>query len=379
MTSKALKEAATGQPQNPAMDFPEMLHTYKNQIAAALPRHIDPARMIRIALSCFRATPTVAECDPASIFACVVQSAQLGLEPGINGEAYLVPFWNNKKKRLECQLIPGYRGLIKLARNTAGIMNVSAQIVYSNDKASLTLGTEESLIHEPYLSGARGHPEWAYCVAHFKDGGHHIEAMTWDEIQKIKERSKSRNAKGELVGPWVTDENEMSRKTVVRRGSKYWPMSIELATAVGLDIAAERGVAQELNTERILEGDAYVVPNDKAKEPPQDSASSLPGVGGEKAEAPAKPPPSAPESEPAQVDNQADNGDSRKVEEGRGTGVYSVEYLLEMLNDAVTQADLDYIKDLCEKHLQRAAKTTVFKRIEAKAAKLGAPKGSTND
>lgn len=265
MSTQALKQAATGgqDERAKAKDFPGMLEMYKRQIALALPKHMDADRMARIALTSFRMQPLLAKCDPASVFACVIQASQLGLEPGINGEAYLVPFWNNKKSRYECQLIPGYRGLIKLARNTSQIESVSAHIVYANDEGELVLGSEEKLTHKPCLSGDRGQPLWGYCIARFKDGGQHIEPMTWADIMTIKGRSKSRNKAGELVGPWVTDEHEMARKTIVRRASKYWPMSTELATAVALDQAAAMGIAQELDANRVLQGEAYVVPEDE--------------------------------------------------------------------------------------------------------------------
>ncbi len=91
-------------------NFPAMLEQYKGEIARALPKHINPDRMARIALTAFRMTPKLAECDPRSVFAAVIQSSQLGLEIGLMGEAHLVPFGG------QCQLIPGYTGLMKLAR-----------------------------------------------------------------------------------------------------------------------------------------------------------------------------------------------------------------------------------------------------------------------
>lgn len=278
MTTSALKEALTGKTSHGESSFPQMLEVYKKQIQLALPKHMDANRMARVALTCYRMTPLLAKCSPASVFACIIQASQLGLEPGINGEAFLVPFWNSKKEIHECQLIPGYRGLIKLARNTSQIESVSARIVYSNDTFQAVFGTEEKITHIPMLTGERGDPLAAYCIARFKDGGFHVEPMTWKEIMAIKARTKSRDRDGNIVGPWKTDEDEMARKTVVRRASKYWPMSVELATAVALDNAAAMGVAQELDTASIIAGESFVVPhNDDEQERGADDSKDLLG------------------------------------------------------------------------------------------------------
>src|SRR4029434_2936045 len=69
----------------PNATFPALLTQYKRQIELALPKHLNADRMARIALTCYRNTPQLAECEPASVFAAVIQAAQLSLEPGLNG------------------------------------------------------------------------------------------------------------------------------------------------------------------------------------------------------------------------------------------------------------------------------------------------------
>ena len=41
--------------------FPAMLEQFKGEIARALPKHINPDRMARIALTAFRMTPKLGE------------------------------------------------------------------------------------------------------------------------------------------------------------------------------------------------------------------------------------------------------------------------------------------------------------------------------
>ena len=75
-----------------------------------------------------------------------------------------------------------------------------------------------------------------YAVAHLKDGYTQFEVMTRDEVEAIRERSKSKSH-----GPWVTDFAEMARKTVVKRLCKYLPLSPQLAAAIELDNRSESG------------------------------------------------------------------------------------------------------------------------------------------
>ena len=90
---------------------------FKKQLALAVPKHLSPDRMARIAATELRKTPALLNTTPASFLGAVMQSAQLGLEPGSAlGQAYLVPYGN------QCQLILGYRGMIDLARDRKSVV-----------------------------------------------------------------------------------------------------------------------------------------------------------------------------------------------------------------------------------------------------------------
>jgi recombination protein RecT len=257
--------------------FPQFLERYRGQLATSLPRHLNADRMIRIALSCFRTNPKLSQCTPESVFASVLQAAQLGLEPGLAGQAYLVPFWNAKKSRLECQMIPGYRGLVSLARRSGEIATVVAHVVYARDHYAYELGSREHIEHRPCLDEDRGEPLFAYCVATYKSGDKQTEVMPWWQVMGIRDRTQSRNAKREIVGPWVDDIEEMARKTVIKRASKYWPMSVELSTAIGMDDAVEAGRAQQIDLKAAIKGDYQIMPGDEEETPAQTEAKVLKG------------------------------------------------------------------------------------------------------
>ena len=251
--------------------FPAMLDAFKHELKVALPAHLNPDRMVRIALTCFRQNPTLAECEPASVFAAVVMASQLGLEPGLMGQAYLIPY-NKKVKRKneqgreiemwvkECQLIPGYQGLVDLARRSGRIKSLEAHVVYSNDKFLCRFGMTPELTHEPHWDGDRGEMRLVYAVAHLADGGTHVEVMTRSQIHAIRDRSQNvQNAKKwSKATPWDTDEEQMWIKTILRRITKFLPKSVELASALALDAAAARG-AQNMDLSSVIEGDYETV------------------------------------------------------------------------------------------------------------------------
>lgn len=220
-----------------------MLEQHKHQIAMALPRHITPERMIRIVLTAVQRSPDLLECSPQSIFGCAVEASQLGLETdGILGHAYLVPFFNKHTKRKECQLIPGYRGLIELARRSGQLKTIYAQAVYEKDEFDFAYGLDLKLYHRPSPDPTPGDMIAAYAVAHLKDGGVQMDVMWKHQIDRIRARAKASS------GPWVTDYEEMAKKTVLRRMCKLLPASVELQRAVSLDEMASAGLPQGIDS-----------------------------------------------------------------------------------------------------------------------------------
>lgn len=204
---------------------------FKNQLKRALPKHMTADRMARIALTEIRKVPKLAQCNPGSFLGAVIQSAQLGLEPGNNlGHAYLVPYKN------ECQLIVGYRGMIDLARRSGQIITLQAHAVYENDKFEFEFGLDPKLAHVPARSN-RGKAIYFYAAAKLKDGGEQFDVMSVEDIHDIMRQSKASGS-----GPWQTHFDEMAKKTVMRRLFKWLPVSIEMSQAVTLDEKGDAGI-----------------------------------------------------------------------------------------------------------------------------------------
>ncbi|EGL82072.1 RecT protein [Caldalkalibacillus thermarum TA2.A1] len=227
------------QPASPAQTIAVYLKKMGPEIEKALPKHMDADRMARIALTTIRTNPQLLECTVPSLMGAVMQAAQLGLEPGLIGHCYFVPFWNNKKKQREVQFIIGYKGMIDLARRSGHIESIYAHCVYENDEFEYELGLHPKLVHKPALKD-RGKLQYVYAVAHFKDGGYQFEIMDIDTVEKIRKRSKAADN-----GPWVTDYEEMAKKTVLRRMWKYLPISVEVQQQAAQDETVRRDVSAD--------------------------------------------------------------------------------------------------------------------------------------
>lgn len=231
-----------------------LIERSKAQIQAALPRHLTAERMMRVCNTAVQKTPQLLDCEPRSLIGAIVQASQLGLEPdGTLGHAYLIPFNNRKSGKTECQFIPGYKGLIELARRSSQISTIYAQAVHANDEWDFSFGLDPRLTHKP-TDGDPGPLIAVYAVARLRDGGAQFEWMWKREVDAIRASSRAGNS-----GPWVTHYEEMAKKTALRRLCKLLPTSPELARAVALDEQAEASVPQQLDvfaTDEAADNDA---------------------------------------------------------------------------------------------------------------------------
>ena len=213
----------------PKKTIREFLHgeEFKSQIALALPRHISPDRFVRISLTAMTRTPKLADCDQASFFMQLMTLSQLGLEP--DGRlAHLIPFKNNKKGITECQLIVDYKGLAALAMRSGQISKIHADKVCENDIFEFDIGEVKK--HKIDFHADRGEPYAYYALVVFKDGVQKAVCMPRADVDAIRRRSRAAND-----GPWVTDYDEMAKKTCFRNLSKWLELSPEYRDALEAD------------------------------------------------------------------------------------------------------------------------------------------------
>ena len=194
---------------------------FRGEIARVLPKHLTPERMVRIALTAIRRTPKLQQCSQESFFKAMLDLSAWGLEPD-GRRAHLIPYGS------ECQLIIDYKGLVELAMRSGQIATIHADVVCENDDFDFNLG--KITRHRIEFRMERGEVYAAYCIVRFKDGAEKCEVMSRIEIEAIRKRSKAGKS-----GPWVTDWNEMAKKTVFRRCSKWLPLNAEIRDAFDRD------------------------------------------------------------------------------------------------------------------------------------------------
>lgn len=219
----------------------DLINRQRQEIARALPRHMDADRLARMALTTLKSTPGLLECTQASLLGALMLSAQTGLEPGPMGHVYLVPRTNKGVK--ECQWMLGYKGIIDLARRSGQLLSIEAREVCERDDFTYSYGLDEELTHRPAMDGDRGPIVAAWGLAKFKDGGHYFVVLSRSDIDAAKDRS---DAAKRGYGPWITDYAAMARKTVIRRMAPYLPLSAEQANAIAQDETVHNSIDDDM-------------------------------------------------------------------------------------------------------------------------------------
>ena len=222
------------------------------ELARALPKHVTADRMARIVITALRTTPKLADCTPASFLSSVLNCAQLGLEPNTPLQhAFLIPRRNNRKNCVDCTLVLGYQGMLELSYRSGFLAGVDVASVRKGDDFTYSYGLKPflRLVHSDAADREEQPITHAYVIFHLKGGADQFKVLSRAQIDKRRARSASPND-----GPWVTDEEEMSNKTVIRAGWKLVPKSAEMAKALALDEAPERGLSQLAATDPEIVG-----------------------------------------------------------------------------------------------------------------------------
>lgn len=201
----------------PQQDFRRALSQMESQFKMVLPPRVTPERFIRIVMTAVQTTPSLLTADRQSLLSACMKAAQAGLLPD-GRESALAPF------NRTVTFMPMVAGILKLMRNSGELLSLSVQVVYENDVFEYWVDeTGEHLRHEPALTGSRGEKRLVYAIGRTKDGGIYIEVLTNEQVLAIRSVSRS-GASGPWNGPF---EDEMWKKSAIRRLSKRMPMSTD--------------------------------------------------------------------------------------------------------------------------------------------------------
>lgn len=251
MSSANLKAAATGQVAvSPVAKFSSFLDKLKPQMALALPKHMNADRMARLALTAFSTTPALQKCTPQSIAGCIMTAAQLGLEPGIGGQGYLIPYGTT------CTFVPGWKGLVDLV-SRSGRATVWTGVVFQGDDFEYQLGDAPFCRHRPGDGDGSAEFTHVYAIGRVKDAQMPVIEV-WSRRKVEKHLTQYNKVGGRHYAKASENNFEMyARKVALLQVLKYMPSSIELSNAVTASNAAEEGKGV------VIEGDFITVQSDQ--------------------------------------------------------------------------------------------------------------------
>jgi recombination protein RecT len=303
---------------------------FKSAVKAALPRAMRPERFVRVALNAIMRQPDLLNCTKESFFRCMLDLSMFGLEPD-GRRAHLIPFRNNKEctcghpkdqhrgaecvhckckqftVRVDCTLIVDYKGLAELVRRSGDVSFIHADIVYEHDEFEFAYGSNAVLKHKPNMDDRGNKKICVYSFVRLKDGSEDFTVMSIAEVNNIRKRSRAADS-----GPWVSDYDEMAKKTVFRRHSKWLPLSPETRDAVERDDEQIDfgGMGVTENTATAIAGESG---NDRVKRALADRKAELePGD-----EATAAKDPNAGPQEPAKEAPEPSTTQTTRIEDGR--------------------------------------------------------------
>lgn len=185
--------------------------------------------------------------DPTSIFnaACMAATLNLPLQNGL-GFAYIVPFKNNKERKVEAQFQIGYKGFIQLAQRSGQFKRLVALPVYKKQliKKDFINGFEFDWEQEPEKDE---NPIGYYAYFKLVNDFSAELYMSHDDIVKHAQRYSQTFKKG--FGVWHDNFEAMALKTVIKLLlSKQAPLSVEMQQAVLADQAVVKDAEnQEFN------------------------------------------------------------------------------------------------------------------------------------
>lgn len=244
-TANQEKPKAPGRELTPAQEkfnsIRGLLDRAKSQIALALPKHMTPERMTRVALTALSRQPLLLECTPESFVLAMLSASAMGLEP--DGRlGHLIPYRNRKNQnRYEAQFQADYKGLVDIAYRSGLVRLVSCGAVREGDTFEYTEGTGGFVKHRRDLRASdeqRGELYAAWAQAELPGGAQPFVVLSKADVMR---RRRSSQAGDSEYSPWNTHPDSMWKKSAVKELCKFIPSSPELNHAIIADDAAEMG------------------------------------------------------------------------------------------------------------------------------------------
>lgn len=226
-----MSTALAQQQGNPIASFNTFMQKLKPQMALALPKHMNADRMTRLALTAFSSNGDMQECDFKSIASSLMTAGALGLEPGVNGAGYLIPY------KRTCTFVPGWKGLQDLV-NRSGRATTWTGAVFEGDEFDYALGDRPFVMHRPGDETDPAKLTHVYSIGRV-NGAEFPVIEVWS-MRKVWKHRDALNKQGSKHYSYKHPEM-YARKVVLLQVLKYMPTSIEIANAVAVAEASESG------------------------------------------------------------------------------------------------------------------------------------------
>ncbi|WP_421535442.1 recombinase RecT [Morganella morganii] len=214
------------------------------------------AKESQFAIQAFQKNDKLAEAalkNQASAQNAIINVAAIGITLNPASKlAYLVP------RKGEVCLDISYMGLLHLAQATKAIIWGQCKLVHEKDVYESN-GLELPPTHKYNAFGERGAVIGGYCTVKTAEGDYLTEEMTLEDIKAVEATSKASN------GPWKTFWEEMARKTIVKRASKYWPRRERLDQAIEY-INTDAGEGNDFQASKNQERDITPASEDQLKD-----------------------------------------------------------------------------------------------------------------
>lgn len=208
----------------------ELIASMQERIAAVLPKHITPERMMRVAQNAMSRNPKLLTCTRSSLMNAVMTASEFGLEVNTPlGLAYIIPYKNDATFQI------GYQGLLMLCRRSAIVENIIVEAVHEKDEFRITKGLHPDIYHVPNMTSEPGRRIGIYAAVFIKESAPTFTYMTAEDIEAFARRFSKSYAKDikyqtrESFWSKPLDDPgriSMEKKTVLIRAMKYAPKSI---------------------------------------------------------------------------------------------------------------------------------------------------------
>jgi recombination protein RecT len=187
------------------------------ELRAALGPDIPVDTFVRAVMTSVALNPDILACTWQSVWNSCLKACRDGLLPdGI--DAAIVPF------KSTANYIPMYQGLLRRFRRSGQFKWITANVVRQGEEFMHYI--DENGEHFRHVPGGDTNAPVAkvYALATTKEGGVFVAVMSKAEVDKIKAMSKTTREDS----PWKMHEQEMQKKTLLRRLCKMLPSARDL-------------------------------------------------------------------------------------------------------------------------------------------------------